>query len=55
MQLGYAGGGLAVVMLVSGYVTTIEMARRGYDLSGELIGDSGNMQMLIVFQLGDLM
>lgn len=54
-RLGYAGAGLAVLMLVSGYLTTIEMARRGYDLSGDLIGDSGDMLMLMVFQLGDLL
>lgn len=54
-RLGYVGCGLAVLMLVSGYITTIDMARRGYDLSGDLIGDSGNMLMLMVFQLGDLL
>ena len=54
-RLGYAGAGLAVLMLVSGYLTTIEMGRRGYDLSGDLIGDSGDMLMLMVFQLGDLL
>ncbi len=54
-RLGYVGCGLAALMLASGYVTTIEMARRGYDLSGDLIGASGNMLMLMVFQLGDLL
>lgn len=54
-RLGMAGAGLALLMLFSGYFTTIAMARRGYDLSGELIGDSGSMPMLMVFQLGDLL
>lgn len=54
-RLGYVGAGVAVLMLISGYFTTIEMARRGFDLSGDLIGDSGDMLMLMVFQLGDLM
>ncbi len=53
-RLGYAGAGLAVLMIVSGYFTTIEMARRGYDLSGDLIGDTGDPMMLLAFQLGDL-
>jgi hypothetical protein len=53
--LGYVGSGLAIIMLVSGYSTTIAMGRRGYDLSGDLIGDSGDMAMLMVFQLGDLL
>lgn len=53
-RLGYFGAGLAPLMLVSGYFTTIEMGRRGYDLSGDLIGDSGDMLMLVMFQLGDL-
>ena len=54
-RLGYAGALLAVLMVVSGYFTTIAMARRGYDLSGDLIGDSGDMLMLMVFQLGDVL
>ena len=52
--LGCVGAGLAVIMLVSGYFTTIAMARRGYDLSGDLIGESGDPLMVMVFQLGDL-
>lgn len=53
-RLGFSGVALALVMLVSGYITTVGMARRGYDLSGDLIGDSGDLQTLMVFQLGDL-
>jgi hypothetical protein len=54
-QLGYAGGALAMIMLVSGYFTTIAMARRGFDLSGDLMREPGNPHMLMVFQLGDLL
>lgn len=53
--LGIFGTGLAITMLVSGYFTTIEMVRRGYDLSGDLIGESGDPIMVMVFQLGDLL
>lgn len=53
--LGCVGAGLALIMLISGYFTTTEMARRGYDLSGDLIGDTGDPSMVMVFQLGDLL
>ena len=53
--LGSVGAALAVIMLVSGYFTTIAMVRRGYDLSGDLIGESGDPLMVMVFQLGDLL
>jgi hypothetical protein len=53
--LGCVGAGLAVTMLFSGYITTIAMARRGYNLSGDLIGESGEPLMVMVFQLGDLL
>jgi len=53
--LGSVGAGLAVIMLVSGYFTTIAMVRRGYDLSGDLMGESGDPLMVMVFQLGDLL
>lgn len=53
--LGSVAAGLAFIMFVSGYFTIIEMARRGYDLSGDLIGDSGDPLMVMVFQLGDLL
>jgi len=35
-QLGVVGAALAVAMIVIGYRTTIEMVRRGFDLSGDL-------------------
>ena len=54
-QLGYFGVGLAVAMVVSAYFTTITMVRRGYDLSGELVGESGDPLMIMVFQLGDVL
>ena len=54
-RLGYVGALLAVLMVVSGCFTTVAMGRRGYDLSGDLTGDSGDMLMLMVFQLGDLL
>jgi hypothetical protein len=52
-RLGYAGAGLAVLMVVSGYSTSIAMARRGYDLSGDLNAVADPLYAL-VFQLGDL-
>jgi hypothetical protein len=35
-RLGWMAVGLAVAMLVLGYLTVIEQTRRGYDLSGDL-------------------
>jgi hypothetical protein len=35
-RLGIVGPALAVVMIVLGYVVSIEESRRGYDLSGDL-------------------
>lgn len=52
-RLGYAGAGLAVVMVVSGYATAIAMARRGFDLSGDL-NSATDPHGFLVFQLGDL-
>jgi uncharacterized membrane protein YozB (DUF420 family) len=54
-RLGYVGASLALLMVVSGYITAITMARRGYDLSGDLIGSKGDPLELLVFQLGDLL
>lgn len=52
MNLGFLAVLLAVLMAVSGYITAINMARRGYDLSGDLIrGDSDPLGQM-VFQLG---
>jgi hypothetical protein len=53
--LGCVGSGLAGVMLVSGYFTTLAMARRGYDLSGDLIEQFGDPSTVMVFQFGDLL
>ena len=53
-RLGYAGVVLAMLMVVSGYATAVAMARRGYDLSGDLIRGAGDPLELLVFQLGDL-
>ncbi len=44
---------LALLMIVSGYLTAIAMARRGFDLSGDLNAAADPM-MPLVFQLGDL-
>jgi hypothetical protein len=52
-RLGYAGAVLAVLMIATGYFTSIAMARRGYDLSGDLNAASDPLGVL-VFQLGDL-
>ncbi len=42
-------------MVVSGYITAIAMARRGYDLSGDLVQGKGDPLELLVFQLGDIL
>jgi len=52
-RLGSAGALLAVLMVVTGYFTAISMARRGFDLSGDLNAAS-NPTMQLVFMLGDL-
>jgi hypothetical protein len=54
-RLGYAGAVLAVLMIVSGYTTAIAMARRGYDLSGDLTATVDDARTILVFQLGDLL
>lgn len=53
-RLGYAGAVLALFMVASGYMTAIAMARRGYDLSGDLIQATSDPLELLAFQLGDL-
>lgn len=53
-RLGYAGGGLAVLMVVTGFGTAVAMARRGFDLSGDLRADADPLGQM-VFQLGDLL
>ena len=54
-RLGYLGALLAVLMVLSGYITAISMARRGFDLSGDLIQGTGDPLELLVFQIGDLL
>lgn len=53
-KLGFLGAVLAIVMVVSGYLTAINMARRGYDLSGDLIQSPNELLTLLVLQLGDV-
>jgi hypothetical protein len=53
-RLGIVAVGLAGLMLVTGYSTAIEMARRGFDLSGDLHAAKDPLGQL-VFQLGDLL
>lgn len=52
-KLGAAGAVLALLMIVSGCMTAVTMARRGFDLSGDLNAAADPM-MKLVFQLGDL-
>ena len=54
-RLGYFGAVLAVLMVVSGYFTAIQMARRGYDLSGDLVATPDDAMTNLLFQLGDLL
>ena len=53
-RLGLLGAALAVLMIVSGYRGAIAMARRGFDLSGDL-NSSADPLGFMVFQLGDLL
>lgn len=53
-RLGYVGLGLAVLLVVSGYFTAIAMARRGYDLSGDIMNTSPDALFALLFQLSDL-
>lgn len=54
-RLGYGGIGLALMMVVSGYFTATTMARRGFDLSGDLVASVDDALTILVFQLGDLL
>jgi hypothetical protein len=55
-RTGYVGAALAALMVVSGYLAAIAMARRGHDLSGDLIrGPNDSAVQVLVFQLGDLL
>lgn len=53
-RLGIVATALAVVMVVTGYFTATAMARRGFDLSGDLHAEKDPLGLL-VFQLGDLL
>jgi hypothetical protein len=53
-QLGLAGLALAPAMIVTGYATSIAMARRGFDVSGDLAVETDPLAAL-VFPLGDLL
>ena len=53
-RLGYAAVGIAALMVVTAYFTMIAMARRGFDLSGDLSNGPGGVRDQLVFQLGDL-
>ncbi|WP_373495896.1 hypothetical protein [Aquiflexum sp.] len=53
-KMGYVGAVLAILMVVSGYLTAINMARRGYDLSGDLIHGVNDPITLLALQLGDI-
>ena len=52
--LGYFAAALAVLMVTFGYTTAIAMARRGFDLSGDLNAAADPLGQM-VFQLGDLL
>lgn len=52
-RLGYAGVLLAATMVGTGFFTSISMAQRGYDLSGDLHAATDPL-FVLVFQLGDL-
>ena len=53
-RVGYAAAVIAVLMVVTAYPMTIAMARRGFDLSGDLSHSPGGVRGQLVFQLGDL-
>ena len=53
-RLGYLAVGLAVLMVVTGYQVAVGLARRGFDLSGDL-NINADPHGLLVFQLGDLL
>jgi hypothetical protein len=53
-RLGLFGASLAILMIVSGYMGAIAMARRGFDLSGDLNAAMDPLGSM-VFQLGDLL
>lgn len=54
-RLGTAGAGIALGVIISGYIATVEMARRGFDLSGDLTRLPGGAMAQTVFQFGNLL
>lgn len=54
-RLGYAAVVVAGLMVITGYPTMIDMARRGFDLSGDLSNGPGGVRAQMVFQIGDLL
>jgi len=52
-RFGATAAGLAIMMVLVGYQTTIVMARRGFDLSGDLDAARDPLQNM-VFPLGNL-
>lgn len=53
-RAGMAGVLLAILMVATGFATCRTMARRGFDLSGELQANRDPL-FLLVFQFGDLL
>jgi hypothetical protein len=52
-RIGIAAGCVAALMISLGYATCISMARRGFDLSGDLRAER-DPAYLVIFPLGDL-
>lgn len=53
-RLGFAGVGLAIAFVITGYAVAIAQTRRGFDLSGDLRVADDPLAAL-VFPLGDLL
>jgi uncharacterized membrane protein YozB (DUF420 family) len=53
-RLGVAASVLAVVLIVLGYTTCIAMARRGFDLSGDLDAEADPLGPQFLFPLSNL-
>lgn len=54
-RLGYAAVVVAGLMVLTAYPMTIAMARRGFDLSGDLSNSPDGVRGQLVFQFGDLL
>jgi hypothetical protein len=52
-RLGALGGMLAVMMILTASIASVQMARRGSDLSGDLGGARVDVPTLLALQLGD--